>query len=56
MEPYLYTENRDRLLKPSDPEPAAAQLEKAQESVQKRWRKYKQMAEMDYFSENGDEN
>ena len=56
LEDYIYNENRYRMLKQSDPEAAAALLEEAQESFQKRWRKYKQMAEMDYFSENGDEN
>lgn len=54
LEEYVYNETRYSMLKRSDPEAAAALLADAQEAVNKHWRRYQQMAEMD-FSENGSE-
>jgi pyruvate-ferredoxin/flavodoxin oxidoreductase len=48
LEDYIYNENRYRMLRQSDPEAAAALLADAQEAVLKRWRKYEQMAQMEF--------
>ena len=45
---YAYTETRFKTLKQSDPERAKMLLEQAQEEVSRRWKLYKQWAEMDY--------
>jgi len=47
LQDYIYTEGRYRMLRQSDPEAAKLLLEQAQESVDHRWRQYKQMAEME---------
>ena len=41
---YIYNENRDRLLRQTDPDTAAQLLAEAQEQVYKRWQRYQQMA------------
>jgi pyruvate-ferredoxin/flavodoxin oxidoreductase len=46
LQDYIYTEGRYRMLRQSDPEAAKVLLERAQQSVNHRWRQYKQMAEM----------
>jgi pyruvate-ferredoxin/flavodoxin oxidoreductase len=46
LQEYIYTEGRYRMLKQSEPEVAKFLLEQAQKSVDRRWQKYKQMAEM----------
>jgi pyruvate-ferredoxin/flavodoxin oxidoreductase len=46
LQDYIYTEGRYRMLQQSDPEAAKFLLKLAQESVDHRWRQYKQMAEM----------
>ncbi len=46
LQDYIYTEGRYRMLRQSDPEAAKFLLEQAQQSVDHRWRQYRQMAEM----------
>jgi pyruvate-ferredoxin/flavodoxin oxidoreductase len=46
LQDYIYTEGRYRMLRQSDPEAAKSLLGQAQESVDHRWRQYKQLAEM----------
>jgi pyruvate-ferredoxin/flavodoxin oxidoreductase len=46
LQDYIYTEGRYRMLRQSDPDAAKSLLGQAQESVDHRWRQYKQMAEM----------
>ncbi len=46
LQDYIYTEGRYRMLLQSNPEAAKFLLGKAQESVDHRWRQYKQLAEM----------
>jgi pyruvate-ferredoxin/flavodoxin oxidoreductase len=46
LQDYIYTEGRYRMLRQSDPEAAKFLLGQAQESVDHRWRQYKQLAEM----------
>ena len=45
LQDYIYTEGRYRMLRQSDPEAAKFLLGQAQESVDHRWRQYKQLAE-----------
>jgi pyruvate-ferredoxin/flavodoxin oxidoreductase len=45
LQDYIYTEGRYRMLRQSDPEAARILLERAQQSVDHRWRQYKQLAE-----------
>ena len=44
LQDYIYTEGRYRMLQRSDPESAKVLLEHAQQSVNHRWRQYKQLA------------
>ena len=44
LQDYIYTEGRYRMLQRSDPESAKALLAHAQQSVNHRWRQYKQLA------------
>jgi len=44
LEDYLYSENRYRILKQTDPEAAAYLLEQAKKDVAARWHAYEQMA------------
>jgi pyruvate-ferredoxin/flavodoxin oxidoreductase len=44
LQDYIYTESRYRMLRQSDPEGAKVLLEHAQESVNHRWRQYKQLS------------
>ena len=44
LQDYIYTEGRYRMLQRSDPESAKILLERAQQSVNHRWRQYKQLA------------
>jgi len=46
LQDYIYTEGRYRMLRQSAPEAAKSLLGQAQESVNHRWRQYKQLAEM----------
>jgi pyruvate-ferredoxin/flavodoxin oxidoreductase len=48
FEQYAYNETRFKMLAQSKPERAAKLLEEAQGDVLRRWRQYRQMAEMDY--------
>ncbi len=44
LQDYIYTEGRYRMLQRSDPESAKVLLEHAQQSVNHRWKQYKQLA------------
>src|SRR5205807_3977118 len=44
LQDYIYTEGRYRMLQRSDPEAAKVLLEKAQQSVNHRWKQYKHLA------------
>ena len=46
LQEYLYSENRYRMLKQSDPEAARRLLEEAERDVQERWQAYQQLAAM----------
>ena len=45
LQDYIYTEGRYRMLQRSDPESAKVLLQQAQESVNHRWKQYKQLAQ-----------
>jgi pyruvate-ferredoxin/flavodoxin oxidoreductase len=45
LKDYIYTEGRYRMLQQSDPEVAKFLLAQAQDSVNRRWKQYKQLAE-----------
>src|SRR5437667_9602773 len=45
LQDYIYTEGRYRMLQRSDPEAARILLQAAQQSVNHRWRQYKNLAE-----------
>jgi pyruvate-ferredoxin/flavodoxin oxidoreductase len=50
FEDYAYAENRFRSLKSQDPERAAMLLKYGQQDCDRRWRRYSQLASMDYSS------
>ncbi len=56
LEDYIYTENRYRMLTKANPKVAQELLEKAQEEVNKRWKMYEQMSQMDLNTKTENEN
>jgi pyruvate-ferredoxin/flavodoxin oxidoreductase len=48
MKDYAYNETRFKMLTQSKPEEAARLIELAQQDVDRQWRKYEQMASLDY--------
>jgi pyruvate-ferredoxin/flavodoxin oxidoreductase len=50
LQDYVYNETRYKMLVQANPQAAAELLAEAQQDVQERWRKYEQMAKMEYVS------